>query len=143
MNSDLALEARLKAYYITAISGVVFALLGFSYNTWRLEVSEDNNNVRTAAFAVLNELAELEQFIYLAHYDHANTSPRTGWVKVGLIADLSGLISEPVKKQAQLLRESWSLRWELFAGDRAATNELVNAIDAVRDAIKQKLLELS
>ena len=51
------LENKLKAYYATAILGVVFAVIGFTYNAWRLEVSEDNTNIRTAAFAVLNELA--------------------------------------------------------------------------------------
>jgi len=60
------LENKLKAYYVTAIFGVVFAIVGFGYNTWRLELSEDNNNVRTASFEVLTNLAELEQVIYAA-----------------------------------------------------------------------------
>ncbi|MBL4621214.1 MAG: hypothetical protein JKY89_02340, partial [Immundisolibacteraceae bacterium] len=136
MNTTQALETKLRAYYITAVSGVLFALIGFSYNAWRLEVSEDNNNIRTAAFAVLTELAELEQLIYLAHYDHSNASPRTGWVKAGLIVDPSGLISEPVQQQATALRQSWTQRWQRFPADRTATDELVAAIDAVRVEIK-------
>lgn len=71
------LENKLKAYYATAILGAVFAVIGFTYNAWLLEVSEDNTNIGTAAFAVLNELAELEQTIYSAHYDQdsVNGSP--------------------------------------------------------------------
>ena len=143
MNTTAALETKLRAYYITAVSGVLFALIGFSYNAWRLEVSEDNSNVRTAAFAVLNELAELEQLIYHAHYDRIDTSARTGWVKVGLIVDLSDLISTPVHQQALLLRQSWQQRWQTFTNDQLATNQLVDAIDSVRREIKQKLSELS
>lgn len=63
--------------------GLVFAVIGFSYNAWRLESSEKNNNVRLAAFTVITELAQLEQLVYAAHYDQdpVNGSPRKGWVK--------------------------------------------------------------
>ena len=124
------LENKLKAYYATAILGVVFAVIGFTYNAWRLVVSEDNTNIRTAAFAVLNELAELEQTIYSAHYDqdNVNGSPRKGWVKVGLIVDLSMLMGDSVEQSA--------------AQDRATTNELIEKIDNVRSEIKSQLTML-
>lgn len=138
------LERKLSNYYITAIMGVVFAVLGFSYNTWRLEVSEDNNNIRTAAFAVLNELAELEQIIYAAHYDKNTVagSPRKAWVKVGLIVDLSSLINEAVSKQSLQLKDSWSARWVVVMNDREATDQLVVDINNVRAAIKAELKKL-
>ncbi len=124
------LENKLKAYYATAILGVVFAVIGFTYNAWRLVVSEDNTNIRTAAFAVLNELAELEQTIYSAHYDqdNVNGSPRKAWVKVGLIVDLSMLMGDSVEQSA--------------AQDRATTNELIEKIDNVRSEIKSQLTML-
>lgn len=138
------LERKLTNYYITAIMGVVFAVLGFTYNTWRLEVSEDNNNIRTASFAVLTELAELEQIIYAAHYDKNNVegSPRRGWVKVGLIVDLSSLINKSVNKQSLHLKDAWSASWSVIANNRDATDQLVVEINSVRDAIKTELTKL-
>ena len=125
------LEHRLKKYYLTALLGVVFAVLGFSYNTWRLEVSEDNNNVRTAAFEVLTELAVLEQIIYAAHYDQdvVMGNPRRGWVKVGLIYDLSSLISPEVEQQAGSLKELWADSWDTVATAREASDKLVGRIE--------------
>jgi hypothetical protein len=63
----MKLNNKLKIYYMTAIVGVVLSVTGFIYNAWRLEISEYNNNVRTASFEVLKELAELEQIIYARH----------------------------------------------------------------------------
>jgi len=138
------LEHKLKKYYLTAILGVVFAVLGFSYNTWRLEASEDNNNVRTAAFEVLTELAALEQIIYAAHYDQDRVmgSPRKGWVKVGLIYDLSSLISPAVEHQAGSLKTLWADSWDTIATARAATDELVAQIEKVREQIKLTIVSL-
>ena len=78
----------------TAVVSLVFAVTGFSYNAWRLEQSEENNIVRDASFQVLTELAEFEQVIYINHYDGDSIagSPRLGWVKIGLVNDLSMLI---------------------------------------------------
>lgn len=141
----MELELKLKAYYVTAILGVVFAVIGFSYNAWRLEVSEDNNNVRTASFEVLTGLAELEQIIYAAHYDKDMVlgSPRKGWVKVGLIVDLSMLISKPVEEQSLKLLDVWSDNWERMANEQEATNQLVEQIDQVRKEIKLVLTGLT
>jgi len=79
---------------------------------------------------VLNELAELEQTIYSAHYDqdNVNGSPRKAWVKVGLIVDLSMLMGDSVEQSA--------------AQDRATTNELIEKIDNVRSEIKSQLTML-
>lgn len=141
----MELDLKLKAYYVTAILGVVFAVVGFSYNAWRLEVSEDNNNVRTASFEVLTSLAELEQVIYEAHYDKDKEqgSPRKGWVKVGLIVDLSVLISKPVEEQSQKLLSVWSENWEKMESEQEATNQLVEQIDRVRKEIKLALTGLT
>ncbi len=60
---------KLKLYYMTSIFSIAFAMLGFTYNTWRMEITEDNSNIRTAAFEVLLQLSEIERIIYAAHYD--------------------------------------------------------------------------
>ena len=137
----MELHDKLRTYYVTAILGVVFAIVGFSYNAWRLEVSEDNNNIRTASFEVLKELAELEQIIYAAHFDRNEIegSPRKGWVKIGLIVDLSSLVSKPVEKDANALASTWQDNWENITQDRSAVDQLVNKIETVRQEIKSTL----
>ena len=141
----MELENKLKVYYVTAILSLVFAVIGFSYNAWRLEITEDNSNIRTASFEVLGQLAELEQIIFAAHYDKDRDAgnPRKGWVKVGLIVDLSVLISKPVEKKSLDLKETWSNNWQKAANEQAATIELTEAIDQVRKEIKQVLSGLN
>jgi len=138
------LTKKLNSYYFTAVLGVVFAIVGFSYNAWRMEVTEDNSNIRTAAFSVLSELAELEQIIYAAHYDKDAVagSPRKGWVKIGLIVDLSILISKPVNLASERLKSTWSYHWEDIANDIEATDKTIAEIDKVRAEIKLTLNSL-
>ena len=140
----MELEKKLKIYYITAIFSVVFAALGFTYNAWRLEVSEDNSTVRAASFELLTLLAQTEQLIYAAHYDknEQEGDPRKGWVKIGLIVDLSFLVNPTVEERAAKLREVWRLNWRALADDREVANALVAEIDRVRKEIKQTLKRL-
>ncbi len=140
----MELNYKLNAYFITALLSVVFAVVGVSYNAWRLEVTEDNNNIRTASFVVLTELAELEQIIYAAHYDKniIDGSPRKGWVKVGLIVDLSSLINQSVEEESEHLKIIWSNNWSKIAVSREATDSLVDEIESVRKEIKLALSKL-
>jgi len=140
----MELKHKLKLFYITSIFSMVVAVVGFSYNAWRMELSEDNNNIRTASFEVLTELSELEQVIYAAHYDKnmLDGNPRKAWVKVGLIVDLSALISMQVEKDAIHLKSIWSNNWQLVKDDEATTQKLVEQIDKVRISIKNDLKNL-
>jgi len=140
----MKLDNKLQAYYITAIISLVFAVVGFSYNAWRLEATEDNNNIRTASFEVLKELAALEQIVYSAHYDKDSIegNPRKGWIKVGLIVDLSSLISPSVEKRSLDLKNTWSNTWQKIATEQAPTIALTKDIDSVRREIKKALNNL-
>ena len=140
----MELEQKLKIYYLTALFGVVFAVVGFSYNAWRLEVSEDNSNIRTASFEVLKELSELEQIIFTRHYDKdiQKGNPRIGWVKVGLILDLSILISPEVNSKAEILKNNWASGWASIASNRDTVDKLSNSIDQIRIEIKIVLSQL-
>ncbi len=126
------------------IFSVLFSLIGFSYNVWRMEVSEENNNIRTACFEMLVNLSSLEQLIYTAYYDGntAESSPRIGWVKVGLIGDLSTLTDDAVEKQSTMLREYWSENWNTVATSQDSVDTMVKAIDSVRTEIKVLLTSL-
>jgi hypothetical protein len=141
---DTQIQKKLHLYQITVIFSVLFALMGFSYNVWRMEVSEENNNIRTACFEILLELSSLEQLIYAAHYDGdiKEGNPRKGWVLVGLIEDLSVLTSDPVKTQAATLKEVWSAHWSTMKNNRDSVDQIVKAIDSVRSNIKLVLHSL-
>jgi len=135
---------KLHLYQITVIFSVIFALLGFSYNVWRMEVSEENSNIRTACFEMLINLSSLEQQIYAAHYDgdKKQGNPRNGWVTVGLIADLSALTDDAVKKESIALKETWSAHWETIPTSKNSVDKLVGSIDSVRAKIKYLLSSL-
>lgn len=138
------LDNKLKAYYLVSIFSLIFAVSGFSYNTWRMEVTEDNSNVRTASFKTLIVLSELQQLIYSAHYDKdmVNGNPRVGWVKIGLITDLSSLISKTTSASATELNKLWAENWAKIENDEVVVNALIENIDTVRLAIKLTLKNL-
>ena len=137
-------QSAIKIYYATALLSLVFAVVGFSYNAWRLEQSESNSNIRSAAFEILTELSELEQVLYASHYDknEIEGSPRKGWVKVGMIDDLSMLIDDKVEARSSLLKARWARDWRLVPVEREAVDALVVDIDMVRESVKAKLTDL-
>jgi len=139
-----AITKRLKVYQLTALFSVVFALVGFSYNVWRLELSEQNNSKRVASFEILQQLSALEHLVYAAHYDKnpIDGNPRKGWIKVGLIADLSVLTNPTVVAQAGKLKSTWSNNWRDMSDDGDAVDRIVVAIDSARLAVKEQILEL-
>ncbi|MGB0496259.1 MAG: hypothetical protein ACPGJI_07875 [Kangiellaceae bacterium] len=140
----MQLKTKLKNYYFTAIFSVIFAVIGFGYNAWRMEVTEDNNNIRTAAFEVLIVLAEFEQILYAAHYDQNTVegSPRLGWVKIGLASDLSALISIEVEDEMGKLSELWAISWTEIESETKVVNTLVDSVTSVRMKIKETLKKL-
>lgn len=141
---SLELRQKVLLFQITTVIGVVFALVGFSYNVWRMEITEANNNIRTACFEILTELAELEQLVYAAHYDHDAVagSPRKGWVKVGLVGDLSVLTAAGVTERSMALKDVWSDHWDRYADERQSVDAVVAAIEGVRGEIKRVLKTL-
>jgi hypothetical protein len=143
LNNQL-LKKKLRLYYITTIFSLIFAVVGFSYNAWRLEVSEDNNNIRTASFEVLKNLSEFEQVIFSAHYDQDESAgnPRLGWIKMGLIVDLSSLISPDVESSAEQLKQRWNDSWLTIQASQHDIGFITDQIDEVRATIKAKLADL-
>lgn len=130
--------SQLKGYYFTAVLSLLFAVIGFSYNAWRMEVSESNSNVRTASFEVLKELAALERVVFASRYDQdaVRGNPREGWIKVGLISDLSVLIGEGVEVKANALKGTWTSNWEQLPTSEPSAIKIGAQIDDVRKEIK-------
>jgi hypothetical protein len=138
---DIAFQKKQNLYLLTVSFSVLFALIGFTYNVWRMEVSEENNTIRTACFEILTNLSSLEQLIYTAYYDGDSKegSPRKGWVKVGLITDLSALADDAVQTRSTQLKAVWSDNWSTISTSQASVDKMVNAIDSVRVEIKRLL----
>jgi len=124
---------------------MLFALVGFSYNVWRMEITEYNNNVRSASFELLLQLSELESIIYAAHYDQdvIQGSPRKGWIKVNLIADLNVVTEPDIQTAAEALKADWQLNWESVASDENSAMQVVGKIDDTRLKVRQLLVSLN
>lgn len=106
MKISISGTETINVFQLTAVFSMLFALVGFSYNVWRMEITEYNNNVRSASFELLLQLSELESIIYAAHYDQdvIQGSPRKGWIKVNLIADLSVVTEPDIQTAAEALK---------------------------------------
>ena len=136
------LQNKIITYQIIVMLSFVFGVVGFVYNNWRYEHNENNNNIRIASFQILQELSSLEQIIYANHYDHDTIkgSPRDGWVKVGLISDLSLFISPECEEASKELKTVWNKNWDKIDKERKVTNKLIEKIDKVkritRDVLK-------
>jgi hypothetical protein len=141
---NIQADKQIRNYQVAVIASLLFALLGFSYNVWRMEVTEENANTRTACFELLLVLSELEQLVYSAHYDKNTVegSPRKGWVKVGLTVDLSVLTTPKVIHSALKLKEVWSTHWESIGNDEESVQAIVLSIDNSRTEIKMLLKDL-
>ncbi|WOT04192.1 hypothetical protein [Shewanella youngdeokensis] len=134
----------INIFQLTAVFSMLFALIGFSYNVWRMEITEHNNNVRSAGFELLLQLSELESIIYAAHYDQnvIEGSPRKGWVKVNLIADLSVVTNTQIQTAAEALKTSWQHNWPHITDDEPRVTAMVAQIDNTRLKVRQLLSTL-
>ena len=77
-----------------ALISLVVAISSLSYNTWRNEATEDNRNLRFAAFEILLKLGELQQVVFHVHFDKDldKGNPRVGWAYVLTINDLAKVL---------------------------------------------------
>ncbi|MCG9730864.1 hypothetical protein L1D44_13600 [Shewanella sp. Isolate13] len=144
MKIDISGKQTISVFQLTAVFSMLFALVGFSYNVWRMEITEYNSNVRSASFELLLQLSELESIVYAAHYDKDVIlgNPRKGWVKVNLIADLSMITEPELSVAAEELKLSWQSNWELLPHDEASAQAVVTEIDDTRAQVRQLLKQL-
>lgn len=136
---------RLKVYQITSIITILLTLVGFSYNVYRLEQSELNSNIRTSSFEMLKELAKLEKIVYAAHYDKDTKlgNPRNGWVKVGVITDLSIICFGANNNKTDDLNKTWKNNWATMQENQESATKIVKSIDKVRIEIRKVLQNLN
>lgn len=141
---EAVFEKKIKIYYFMVVLSLVLSAASFSYNAWRMEVSEANNNRRMASFELIKVLAELEQNLYAAYYDKDDVSgsPRIAWVKVGAVKELSFLTDKPVQKEAEILSELWAENWARAASEQSVIDAVVAQIEEVRLTIRHQLESL-
>ncbi|WP_394200414.1 hypothetical protein [Shewanella waksmanii] len=136
--------ARRQLFQITAVFSMIFALIGFSYNVWRMEISEHNNTMRSASFELLLQLSELEAIVYAAHYDNnlIEGNPRKGWIKVNLVHDLALITTPELQQQTKQLKAVWQQNWSLMAEEQHSSNAIIAEIDNSRAKVRQLLSSL-
>ena len=115
-----------------ALISLVVAISSLSYNTWRNEKTEENRNLRVAAFEILLKLGELQQVVFHSHYDRdpERGSPRTGWAYALTIRDLARVLPTPMPGEADVLLEVWGDNWE-------GLGEVQQQADAIMSALEQ------
>lgn len=137
------LREQFRRHSVALISLLV-ALTALTYNTWRNEETEDNRNIRTAGIEILLKLGELEQVVFLSHYDAdpVRGSPRIGWAYVLTVRDLGRLVPEPAKTSSEELLTAWQVNWPGLGKEDAAVERLSEAIDRARSDMLRVLASL-
>ena len=130
-----SLREQLRRNSVALISLVV-ALSSLGYNTWRNERTEANRNVRHAGFQLMSELAELQQVVFLAHYDRdaARGNPRVGWTHVLAVRDLAYPMPDAVRAAADNLHAVWTDEWAAL-GESSSYERIDGAIDGAKREI--------
>jgi len=98
-----------------ALISLVIAITSLGYNTWRNEHSENNRNQRWASFEILMKLGELQELVFLNHYDCNMAwrgNVRTGWIIVQTIEDLTLVLEDSMLEGARGLKEIWAANFE-------------------------------
>jgi hypothetical protein len=127
-----------------AVISLCVALSALSYNTWRNELTEHNRNIRQAGFEMLLHVGELQRIAYLAHYDKDQDrgNPRSGWVEVLVLRDLSELMPPPGTIQAQRLFIAWRDHWKALGEDESNIANIDNALNDLRKSIIEIMHQL-
>jgi len=118
-----------------ALISLVVAVSSLSYNTWRNEATEDNRNLRVAAFEILLKLGELQQVIFHVHYDKDfdKGNPRIGWAYVLTINDLAKVLPDAMQDAATGLLQAWGDNWDTLPDSTASLDIVMQALDGARD----------
>lgn len=138
------LREQLRRNAVALISLVV-AISSLGYNTWRNEATEYNRNQRAISIEVLRHTGQFQQVVFHNAWDMDTSgrgNPRTGWVHVLAIRDLSQILDGEVPVSAQRLYQTWETEWNALGPDNASYRKIIDAIEAVRRDTHELLLDL-
>ena len=128
-----------------ALISLAVAISSLGYNTWRNEVSEYNRNQRAISIEVLRHTGELQQVVFHNAWDMDTAgkgNPRTGWVHVLAIRDLSRILDGDVSASSLQLYQTWEAEWGALGPDNASYRKILDAIEAVRSDTHDLLVDL-
>ena len=121
-----------------AIISLIVAITSLSYATWRNEVTEDNRNVRTAGFALIERLASLDEVALFVRFSGSDTPGeafemrrKEGWIHVIAMRDLCYTMPDAVRHSAETLYATWESNSDELRTP-AAYNEVNAAIEQLR-----------
>jgi hypothetical protein len=140
-----SIREQVRANAVALISLVV-AVSSLGYNTWRNETTEQQRNLRHAAFRVLEDLGELQRaadyrryFLSRSEVPAAAAESRLrGYGSVAMIRDLTSLMPAPAPTAGRALHAAWSENVDRLVArgaDGRATEDAVRAGRVVADAI--------
>ncbi len=118
-----------------ALISLVVAITSLGYNTWRNEASEYNRNQRLISIEVLRNIGQLQQVIFHNVWEmdaEDKGNPRTAWVYVLAIRDLSQLLDGPVPASGVALWNTWDADWDKLERGNKAYEEVTTALETVR-----------
>ncbi len=148
-SAALSLRERFGAgvrRHAVALISLTVALFGTSYNTWRNQTTEAHRNTRTAGFMVLETLGQLQEVADRRYYggDHSDENRVSGWGKVGVVRDMSSLVSPAAEIQGRAVFEAWQANVDKLDGvDAQAEKTVTHAISDLRDRVIVELRGLN
>lgn len=118
-----------------AIVSLAIAITSLGYNTWRNEASEYNRNQRLISIEVLRNVGQLQQVIFHNVFEmdvEDKGNPRTGWVHVLAIRDLTQLLDGPAPESGTELWKVWDAEWDKLEPLSESYGSVTEALEAVR-----------
>lgn len=126
-----------------AIISLVIAISSLAYNSYRNEMSEENRNIRFAAFTVLRELGGLQVLVDRSHYGNMPDPSDwySGFGQAGMVRDLCGVMPGATPGAGTALFEVWQANvGDLFDEDRSRSAAAEAAISAQIIATRESVL---
>jgi len=129
---------------LVAIISLFAAISGLFYDHWRDQISEHNQNMRAAAFEVLQSLGELQTVVNYAHFDHNQErgSAIEGWKYAVQVKDLSQLLDNNSAAKSQLLYDTWQQEWEDLHTSKESEAKVSQKISHARSAVLQAIHQI-
>ena len=134
MVKNVRIRDQLQRNAVALISLAV-AITSLAYNTWRNEASEYNRNQRLISIEVLRNLGQLQQVIFHNVFEMDETdkgNPRTGWVYVLAIRDLTQLLDGRSAESGVMLWQIWEAELPTIGPLNDSYEAVTGALEAVR-----------
>ena len=133
---------------MVALISLSIAVAALGYNSWRNEKTEDQRNIRIAAFQVLENLGEMQEIVDARYYYLAfdrgagdeGSLRLKGFGNAAMSRDLMGLMPVPAPQTGKELHAAWTKHFnyldELTANGKHS-QRAITAEEEIRLALEQ------